>query len=185
MQREIYCNTLQHTATKCNTPHHTTTHCNTCMYPCRWYCARWRTVIGGCDERRRLRVQRWRLLATNVSCRCVAVCCSVVRCVAVVCCSWCVVVSCSVVLQRVAGNQCSHLLATSLSCRCVALCCGLVQRGAAWCSVVQCVLHCVAVWCSVVQRGAVCVAVCCRKSVYRISRLLKLMGLFCRISSLL
>jgi len=59
------------------------------------------------------------------------------------------------VLQRGAA-WCSVL-------QCVAAWCSVVQRGAAWCSVVQCgvlwrsVLQCLAAWCSALQ----CVAVCC------------------------
>ena len=117
--------------------------------------------------------------------RCVAVCCSVLQ---FACCSMlqCVAVCCSVL-------------------QCVAVCCSVLQCAAVCCSVLQCiavgcsVLQCVAVCCSVLQ----CVAVCCRthmrtwklsfhkrglhstqNRVATNSKLLKIMGLFCRISSL-
>jgi len=64
----------------------------------------------------------------------VAVCCSVVHCVAV----WCTLLQCG------------------------ALCCSVVHCVAVWYSVLQCgalccsVVHCGAVWCTVLQCGALC-----------------------------
>ena len=66
--------------------------------------------------------------------------------------------------------------------------CRVMQGGIVWCSVVQCgagwygVVQCDAVWCSVME-CVVCAST--HYGVATISRLLKLIGLFCRISSLL
>ena len=123
--------------------------------------------------------------------RCIAVCCSVLQCVAP-----CVAVCCSV-------------LQTLLQCvaHCVAVCCIVLshellqevsmQYVAVCCSVLQCVvvLQCVAVCCSVLH----CVAVCCTVlhcvltraasgsgyAVATVGRLDKIISLFCRILSLL
>jgi len=103
-----------------------------------------------------------------------------------------------------------HLDHHAATGQCV-VCCSVLQCVAVCCSVMQCVpvccsvLQCVAVWCSVFQ----CVAVCCSvlqcvavryfmilevqmhldyvhaNTVCTIRRLLKVIGLFCRISSLL
>jgi len=94
--------------------------------------------------------------------------------------------------------------------QCVAGCCRVLQCVAVWCSVVQCVavccspLQCVAVCCSLLQSVAVCcsllqggaewswvarcVAVCSSMGQYgvaTVSRIDKIIGLFCRIFSLL
>jgi len=125
--------------------------------------------------------------------QCAAVCCSVLQCVAV-CCSvlQCVVVCCSV-LQCVL--QCVVVCCSVLSC--VVLCCSVLQGIAVCCRILQCVaacycvLQCVAVCCSVSQCVAV-VALCCSVlqcvaltspatyGVATISRLLKVIGLFCK-----
>jgi len=66
----------------------------------------------------------------------VAVCCSVLQCVAV----WCSV--------------------SRLKLQCVAMCCSVLQCVAVWCGVSRLKLQCVAVCCSVLQ----CVAVWCSGS---------------------
>ena len=74
---------------------------------------------------------------------------------------------------------------------CVAVRCSALQCAAVRCSVLQSaalclsfslaprpsVTECIAVYCSAVQY----VAVCCSRCVFTISRLLKIVGLFCRI----
>ena len=88
---------------------------------------------------------------------CVAVCCSVLQCVAV---TW--------IMHTAAHcNTLLHVAVTRDSFvshyPCVAVCCSVLQCVAVCCSVLQCVavccsvLQCVAVCCSVLQ----CVAVCC------------------------
>ena len=104
--------------------------------------------------------------------QCVAVCCSVLQCIAV-CCSvlQCVAVCCSVF-------------------QCVAVCCSVLQCVPVCCSVSQCV----AVWRTVLQCDAdkfvsnsmpprAAIAEC--YAVATVSRIDKIIGLFCRISSLL
>jgi len=58
--------------------------------------------------------------------RCVAVCCSVLQCVAV----WCSVI------QRECQSLQQHY--DELLHRCVAVCCSVLQCDTVWCSVVQC-----------------------------------------------
>ena len=72
-----------------------------------------------------------------------AVCCSVLQCVAV-CCSvlQCVAV-CSSVMQCVA--VCCSVM------QCVAVCCSELQCDAVWCRVVQCVVRCNAVRCIAIR----------------------------------
>ena len=93
--------------------------------------------------------------------QCVAVCCSVLQCGMSAClsagaclqrrscstsCLLCVAVCCSVVAVR-----CSVL-------QCVAVCCSVLQCGTVYCNVLQCVAAC----CSVLQCAAVCCSECCR-----------------------
>jgi len=112
-------------------------------------------------------------------------------------------------LQRVAVC-CSTLLCGAVWCsvmQCGAVWCSALPCGAVWCSAVPCgavysnVVRCGAVWCGVVQRGAVCCsvarcgAVWCSVRLYfgdtewffyvvaTISRLLKIIGLFCKRDS--
>jgi len=140
---------------------------------------------------------------------CVAVCCSVLQCAAV-CCSvlQCVAVRCSVCCSVL---QCFAVCCSVLQC--LAVCCSVLQCVAVCCSVLQCVtvccsgLQCAAMCCSVHTRThththtpihtytKTCSrAICCvrgslcevlRYGVATISRHLKIIGLFCRISSLL
>jgi len=118
--------------------------------------------------------------------QCVAVCCSVLQCVAV-CCRY---------EDHIPGLYKWRLKGKTVSwsvLECVGVCWSVLR--VLQCVAVCCiVLQCVAVCCSVLQ----CVAVCCRYEghvpvtshmIYRyrvatISRLLKIIGLFCRISSL-
>ena len=85
---------------------------------------------------------------SDMLCVIVAVCCSVLQCVAV-CCS-----SCASCTPASPPSDLVHYLCNS---------CSVLQCVAVWCSVLQCVavrcsaLQCVAVHCSVLQ----CVAVCC------------------------
>ena len=72
--------------------------------------------------------------------------------------------------------------------QCVAVCCSVLQCVAVCCNVLQCVAAC----CSVLQCAASVAFVVgtvpldrVRSTSLRISRLLKIAGLFCRISSLL
>ena len=99
--------------------------------------------------------------------QCVAVCCSVLQCVAV-CCS---------MLHRIV-RYCRVL-------QCVAVCCSALQFVAVRCSALQCVavrcsaLQCIAVRCSALQ----CVVASIRNRGYgvaTISRLLKMIGVFCK-----
>ena len=105
----------------------------------------------------------------------VAVCCSVLQCVAA-CCS---------VLQCVA--VCDSVL------KCVAVCCSVLQCVAVcwresfvWHETIYCsALQCVVVCCSVLQCVAVHYSCLCRCKLATMNRLLKIISLFCRISSLL
>jgi len=88
------------------------------------------------------------VLVIRIIFQCVAVCCSVLQCVAgvlQVCCK-CVAVCCSV-LQCVAVYcsvlQCIAVCFSALQC--VALCCNVLQCVTACCSVLQCAAACVAV----------------------------------------
>ena len=113
--------------------------------------------------------------------QCVAVCCSVLQCVAV-CCSvlQCVAVCCSVFLSLALISVAKELSVLWLA-QCV-VCCSVLQCVAVCCSV----LRCVAVCCSVLQREqrALCsLAHSCCYGVATMSRLHKITGLFCRISS--
>jgi len=95
------------------------------------------------------RKKDYNLISISMGGQLVAVCCSVLQCVAVfrvaVCrsVSQCVAVCCSVL-------------------QCVAVCCSVLQCVTVCCSVLQCVavccsaLQCVAVCCSVLQCAAVC-----------------------------
>jgi len=123
--------------------------------------------------------------------QCVVVCCSVLQCVAV-CCS---------VLQwhNCADIQYAEVHGSVAVCgsvlQCVAVCCSLLQFVAVRCSYITVqtfnILQCIVVYRSVLQCVAVCCSVCqCfyrypKYGVATISRLLKIIGLFCRISSLL
>jgi len=84
--------------------------------------------------------------------QCVAVCCSVLQCVAV----YCIVLQCAAV-------DCSAF-------QCAAVCCSVLQCVAVCCSVLQCV----AVRCSANNEGSHYYGVA------TISRLLKIIGLFCK-----
>jgi len=96
-------------------------------------------------------------LARQRTRKCVAVCCSVLQCVAVSCCEsqW-AAVSCSV-LQCVAVASCEslHVRGHVRVLQCVAVCCNVLQCVAVSCSVLQyvavccCELQWVAVSCSI------------------------------------
>ena len=135
---------------------------------------------------------------------CVALCCSVLPCVAVCCSVLQCVAWCRRVLQRVAVC-CSVLQCVAVCCsvlQCVAVCCSVLQCLAACCSVLQYVPVC---WARLVCAGLfpqTSPTMCGRfaerelhtEALYKssthygvasISRLLTIIGLFCRISSLL
>jgi len=113
--------------------------------------------------------------------------CRVLQSVAVVCCrvlQWCVAACCSGVLQRVAVRKGAKSLRVTLlrsaGAPCVAVCCsGVLQRVAVvCCSVLQC---CVAVCCScVLQCVAVLYSAVASVCHVWISRLLQIIGLFCK-----
>ena len=133
------------------------------------------------------------ICATGPSC--VAVCCSVLQCVSV-CCS---------VLQCVETPAVSGVALCCSVLQCSAVCavdCSGLQWVAVCCSGLQCVLQCVAVcssmfrmrswslslsivWVSLVCAYVQCVGVLSVYGVAMISRLLKHIGLFCRIHYLL
>ena len=147
---------LQHTATHCNTLQRTS---HVIYYIRHTHCSCCNTLqhtATHCNTRH----TSYTILGTHIArilgcvLQRVAACCSVLQCVAV-CCSvlQCVAVCCSVL-------QCASVCCSALQC--VAVCCGVLQYGTVWCSVVQC-------------------GVVCCYGVATISRLLKIIGLFCRI----
>jgi len=119
----IRCNTLQYTAIHCNTMQYTATHCNTRQHAAA-YCNTLMRHVGQ------------RVISRVAVC---AVRCSVLRCVAMCCCTF-----------RVA--RCSVLL-------CVAVCCSMLPCISSHAYERDNIPHhCVAVCCSALQ----CVAICCR-----------------------
>jgi len=90
-----WCNTLQHAATRYNTLQHAATSCNTCSDMAD---ERWNLVAGCC------RVWLWccRVLQCVPGTYHLAVCCGVLRCVAVCCSVWQRATVCGRVLQCVA-----------------------------------------------------------------------------------
>jgi len=97
--------------------------------------------------------------------QCVAVCCSVLQCAAV-CCSILQCVDVQYVAVRRPGDKMQRELAL-LQCvavcysvlQCIAVCCCVLPCAAVCCSVLQCV----AVYCNALQ----CVAMCCSVSLWR------------------
>jgi len=143
--------------------------------------------------------------------RYVAVCCSVLHCTAAAYCNGLpceAAVRCHSVLQCVAVCCCSVLQCAAVCCsvlQCVAVCCSVLQCVAVCCTVLrQPYLHDVAarmllhplLHAYIHTHPFTCMHICTRPYVYfnihhsqygvaTISRLLKIVGLFCRISSLL
>jgi len=83
----------------------------------------------------------------SLSPRCVAVCCSVLQCVAL-----CHIVCCSVLQSP---HACTLALSVPGVLQCVAVCCSVLH------CLLQCVALSIAVCCSVLQRVVVCCIVCC------------------------
>ena len=88
----------------------------------------------------------------------VAVCCSVLQCVAVWCCVLqCVAVCCSVFTVAPAPPVCVHMRRNSRMLQCVAVCCSVRQCFTpTFLCVYAEVFTCVAVYCSLLQGVAVC-----------------------------
>jgi len=157
------CNTVQQSATQCNTLQHTATYCST-------YCSTLQQTLSCSTLQQTLDISNIYLdhptWTQNMS-PFVALCCSVLKCVAV-CCR-----STSIIRLKSKTWAHQHAKACSLS---QWVCCNILQcvavgwSGLKWvavvavcCSVMYCVavccssLHCVALCCIVLH----CVAVCC------------------------
>jgi len=96
----------------------------------------------------------------------VAVCCSVLQCVAVWCCVLqCVAVCCSVFTVAPAPPVCVYMRRNSRMLQCVAVCCSVLQCAAVFHThLFVCICGGIHVCCSILQFAAGCCSVFTRKS---------------------
>jgi len=132
------CNTLQHTATHCNTLQHAATHCNT-----------GNGTIGLPPSMHTIIVTTWR--DPHLSYYLMCDMCDVTRDVTCICGVWTVCVSCVAVCCSVL--QCVAMCVTwrFLTRVTVAVCCSMLQCVAAYCRVCHMTFPCVCHCCSVLQ----------------------------------
>jgi len=175
-----HCSTLQHTAAHCSTLQHIATYCNILQHTAAHYIThkhlkaeeRKHHFIGVRKLCRPL-FPRHHQHCYHITCKCVAVCCSVLQCV-VVCCSVyqcdaaCCSSCCSVlqcVLQTLFSPAIINIAIILPACsvlQCVAVCCRVLQCVAVCCSVMQCVAECCSVMMHVIVRVVLCCSVCFR-----------------------